>query len=272
MNKYMSKTRVAVSLAFIIIILGGTGLMRRCIHDSGEIVNEYVKPGGDTIAVAIEMSPLTYTMHNDTAEGFDYNMLRAIALQHHVTVEFFPVASLEDAFHGLNDGKYDMLVASLPATRTLKQHFPLTDSIYLDKQVLVQRVDCTGKAPVRSQEQLIGDSVWVAEGSPYNTRLRNMIRELGDTIVVIAEPGYSSEHLAIRTALGEVKQAVVNEAVARHIAEQYPCLDISTPISFTQFQVWAVAPGDSVLLDSLNHWVREFKDTPEYRSLADKYL
>lgn len=272
MNKYMSKTRVAASLAFIIIILGAIGFIRRCSRNSGDIVNEYVKPGDDTIAVAIEMSPQTYTMRNDTAEGFDYNMLRAIALQHHVTVEFFPVASLDEAFRGLNDGEYDMLVASLPATNTLKQHFPLTDPIYLDKQVLVQRVDSAGEAPVRSQEQLIGDSVWVAEGSPYNTRLRNMIRELGDTIVVISEPGYSSEHLAIRTALGEIKQAVVNEAVARHIAGQYPCLDISTPISFNQFQVWAVAPGDSVLLDSLNVWVREFKETPQYRSLAEKYL
>ena len=123
-----------------------------------------------------------------------------------------------------------------------------------------------------SQEQLIGDTVWVAEGSPFNTRLRNMIRELGDSIVVVSEPGYSSEHLAIRTALGEVKQAVVNEAVARHIAKRYPCLDISTPISFNQFQVWAVAPGDTVLLDSLNVWVNEFKKTPQYRALADKYL
>ena len=51
-----------MSLAFIIVILGAIGFVRRCSGNSGDIVNEYVKPGGDTIAVAIEMSPLTYTM------------------------------------------------------------------------------------------------------------------------------------------------------------------------------------------------------------------
>lgn len=271
--KKNNKARLSTALAIIIIVLGAVGFIRRCGTGNNDIVNEYVKPGGDTIAVAIEMSPLTYTMHNDTAEGFDYNMLRDIAAKHHVTMDFYPVASLDDAFQGLYDGEYDMLVGSLPSTNALKEYFPLTEPIYLDKQVLVQRADSAGgRGKVMSQEQLIGDTVWVAEGSPYKTRLRNMIRELGDTIVVVSEPGYSSEHLAIRTALGEVKQAVVNEAVARRIAERYPHLDISTPISFNQFQVWAVAPGDSVLLDSLNVWVNEFKDTPQYRALVDRYL
>ncbi len=262
-----------MSLAFIIVILGAIGFVRRCSGNSGDIVNEYVKPGGDTIAVAIEMSPLTYTMRNDTAEGFDYNILRAISARHDAPMEFYPVASLDEAFASLSRGEYDMIVASLPSTNTLKEHFATTEPIYLDKQVLVQLADSAGgRGTVTSQEQLIGDTVGVAEGSPCNTRLRNMIRELGDSIVVVSEPGYSSEQLAIRTALGEVKQAVVNEAVARHIAKRYPCLDISTPISFNQFQVWAVAPGDTVLLDSLNVWVNEFKKTPQYRALADKYL
>lgn len=74
--KKNNKARLSTALAIIIIVLGAVGFIRRCGTGNNDIVNEYVKPGGDTIAVAIEMSPLTYTMHNDTAEGFDYNMLR----------------------------------------------------------------------------------------------------------------------------------------------------------------------------------------------------
>ena len=99
-----------------------------------------------------------------------------------------------------------------------------------------------------------------------------MAKELGDTITVLTDPEQSSEHLAIMTALGQIKHAVVGEAVARRVARQYPQLDISTPISLSQFQVWAVAPGDSALLDTLNRWIDEFKATAEYRRLAEHYL
>lgn len=262
-----------VILSLIIIALGAIGYVRHFGSGDYAVAAKYEKPKGDTIAVAIEMSPLTYTLRNDTAEGFDYSILTGIAAEHGLTVRFYPFSQLEPAFRELNHGRYDILIASLAATNTLKNFFEVTDPVYLDRQVLVQRADSVGgRGPVTSQEQLMHDTVWVAEGSPFATRLRNMSRELGDTIFVMSSPQYSSEHLAILTALGEVKHAVVNEAVARDIAADYPQLDIGTPISFNHFQCWVVTPGDSVLLDSLNVWIKEFKQTPQYRRLADKYL
>ena len=56
------------------------------------------------------------------------------------------------------------------------------------------------------------------------------------------------------------------------MAEEYPQLDFSTPISFSQLQVWIVAPGDSTLLDSLNIWIKYFKATPDFNALEEKYL
>lgn len=257
--------------AIIILILGAIGMTKRCSGSDG-VAYSYNRPGGDTLSVAIEMSPLTYSLHNDTAEGFDYQILKDIATEHGIAVEFYPIAQLEPAFRELNDNKYDLLVASMPATNTLKQYFPLTDAVYLDKQVLVQRADTSGFGPVRNQKELLGDTVWVPEASPNLTRLRNMSRELGDTIFIQTMPQYSSEHLVILTALGDIKQSVVNEGIARHIAADYPQLDISTPISFNQFQCWAVNPRKPALLDSLNHWLSDFKTTEQYQQLVQKYL
>lgn len=272
MEKKHSRANVPVIIVIVIIVLAVTGMARRCADGKSDVAKEYVKPRGDTLAVAIEMSPLTYNLRNDTADGFDYQVLRNIAAVHGLQVKFYPVADLEAAFQGLYDHKYNILVGSLPSTSAMKQYFPLTDAVYYDRQVLVQRADSAGgRGPVLSQEQLLGDTVWVAEGSPYKTRLRNMSLELGDTIFVECVPGYSSEQLAILTALGEVRQAVVNKAIAGRIAAHYPQLDVSTPISLSQFQVWAVAPHDTVLLDSLNSWLAEFKGTDAYRTLAEKY-
>lgn len=273
MNYDKLRLRLPAVGAAVIIVLGVLGLVRKCGGTDQGLSADYERPGGDTLAVAIEMSPLTYSFSNDTAEGFDYEILRDIAREHDIALSLHPFSNLDKAFKELYDGDYDLLVASIPTTNALKEYFPLTDAVYLDKQVLVQRADSAGgRGPISSQEQLMGDTVWVSEGSPYLTRLRNMSHELGDSIYVATLPEYSSEHLAILTALGEVKHAVVSEAIAKKIAADYPQLDIGTPISFNQFQCWAVAPGDSALLDSLNSWLKQFRATPAYKALADKYL
>ena len=263
-----------MAMGILIIILAFAAGYRECSRSgSSRLVEDYRHPGGDTLAVAIEMSPLTYNIADDTIAGFDYEIISDIASRHSLPVKFYPVAQLDKAFLGLRDGEYDMVVASMPATKKLREYFPLTEAVYLDRQVLVQRRDsATGEVPVPDPRRLMGDTVWIAEGSPYRTRLSNLAGELGDTIYVETLPGYSAEHLAILTAVGELPRAVVGEAVARRIADDYPQLDISTPISLSQIQTWAVAPGDSVLLDSLNSWLAEFRHTPAYPRLVKKYL
>ncbi len=272
MDKSNILKKLWIPLIVVVAILAVTGLYRRNHISGSTLVNGYSRPGGDTLAVAIEMSPLTYNFSTDTASGFDYEMLSDIFKQHGIAARFYPVGALESAFEGLYDGRYDMLVASMPKTSTLKRYFPLTDDVYLDGQVVVQPDDSTSNHYISGAQQLVGDTVWLPEGSPYLTRLRNLSKELGDSIYIATREGYSSEILAIMTALGKIPKAVVGEAVARRIAQRYPSLDIKTPVSLTQLQCWAVAPGDSVLLDSLNRWINEYKDTPRYAALADRYL
>lgn len=255
-----------------VLALTATGLMRRCDMSRSTLANGYLRPGGDTLSVAIEMSPLTYSFQNDTAEGFDYQILSDIARKHDLELKFHPVGELEQAFQGLFDGKYDILVASMPRTNALKKYFPLTEAVYIDRQVLVQSADTASGSYIGAAHELAGDTVWISDGSPYLLRLRNLSRELGDSVYVANMDGHSSELLAIMTALGKIPRAVVGEAVARRIAADYPALDISTPVSLSQLQCWAVAPGDSVLLDSLNLWLVDYKSTPEYDALVEQYL
>ena len=272
MKKKHSKGSLPVIVLAIAAILVCLSFVRRCNTSPSTLSDDYIKPADDTLAVAIEMSPLTYFMRHDTAEGFDYCMLRNIGRSHGVAMKFHPVNDLDRAFRSLYEGEYDILVASMPATNALKEYFPLTDAVYVDRQVLVQPRLADSTLAVQSQQQLRADTVWIADGSPFRTRLRNLGSEMGDSIIVMSKPEYSAEQLVIMTALGQIPRAVVNEGIARQMAADYPGLDFSVPISFSQFQVWALAPGDSTLLDSVNTWLREFRQTAAYDSLAAKYL
>lgn len=262
------------TLLIIVALLALTAMsvLRRCEMSRSTLANDFIRPGSDTLSVAVEMSPLTYTFSNDTAAGFDYQILSGIARRHDLKLKFHPVGELEQAFQGLYDGKYDILVASIPKTNALKKYFPLTDAVYLDRQVLVQLADSVSVSYISAAHELAGDTVWIPDGSPYLLRLRNLSRELGDSVHIANMEGHSSELLAIMIALGKIPRAVIGEAVARRIVADYPALDISTPVSLSQLQCWAVAPGDSVLLDSLNSWLDEFKSTPEYDALVEQYL
>lgn len=229
--------------------------------------------GTDTIHVAIEYSPLSLYTYNDTLGGFNYDMLRLIARKNNVRLKFYPVVTLSKSLAELKEGRYDIVVSDIPKTTEYQDSFLFTEPIYLDRQVLVQLKDSiSGKCRINTPLELAGDTVWVVAGSPFAGRIANLAREIGDTIYTVEEPIYASEQLFLMVATGEIKQAVINERVAELLAREYPSVDISTSISFTQFQPWVVNSRDKELCDSLNKWIDSIKGTPVYKSLEKRYF
>ena len=234
----------------------------------------YERAGGDTINVAIEISPLSMSLSTDSIEGFYYDILNLISNKYNVNFKFHEFVPLSFAFKGLDNGNFDIVVADIPATSELKKKYLLTEPIYIDHQILVQRKDKTsGKGSITYYSQLASDSIWVVAGSPFIDRISNLSDEMGcDKIFIVESPDYSSEQLIILTALGEIKQAVVNANIAKSMIKDYPQLDINTKISFNQFQIWALDRNNNELCNKFNHWIREVKKLPEYDELCNKYL
>ena len=275
MNPQPLKGKLPILISLLILVLSGMWLLSRCSHtNEHSIANQFTRPTGDTIAVAIEMSPTSYFFSGDTAVGFDYEMLNAIAKAHDLNLIFQPFVPVDYALDGLKKGQFDVMVATLPASSSLQNDFLSTDEVFVDRQVLVKLKDNTTDSTetTPSQFKLLKDTVWITDSSPYRERIRNLSSELGDTIYIMSDPEYNAEQLVILTALGEIKQAVVNETIAKRIAQDYPQIDISTPVSLSQFQPWLLPQNKSDLRDSLNRWIEQFKQTPEYSKLTEKYF
>ena len=275
MNPQPIKGKLPILISLLILVLSGMWLLSRCSHtNERSIANQFTRPTGDTIAVAIEMSPTSYFFSGDTAVGFDYEMLNAIAKAHDLNLIFQPFVPVDYALDGLKKGQFDVVVATLPASSSLQNDFLSTDEVFVDRQVLVKLKDNTADSieTTPSQFKLLKDTVWITDSSPYRERIRNLSSELGDTIYIMSDPEYNAEQLVILTALGEIKQAVVNETIAKRIAQDYPQIDISTPVSLSQFQPWLLPQNKSDLRDSLNCWIEQFKQTPEYSKLTEKYF
>lgn len=245
-------------LAIVVIVMM---MLRQC---SVKTLPQRQEPiaGGDTINVAIEISPVGVTLQRDTLSGTYYDLLAEMAEAHGRPLKFHPFTQLQHALDGLDEGRYQIVVSDIPATTELKEKYLFVDPVAIDRQVLVQRRDtATGAIAIQSQFDLANRRINVPHGSPFISRLHNLAREIGDTILVTEDPDYSSEQMIMLVALGELDNVVVNQRTARHLLEKYPNLDASVGISFNQFQGWALSPRDSLLRDTLNAWLHALPPT-----------
>lgn len=227
--------------------------------------------GGDTLDVSIDYGPMSLFTYDDTLGGFNYDMIRGMATANGLKVKFHPVTTPGSSIEGLENGLYDIVVSDIAATAEASENVVFTEPVYLDKQVLVQKKDSLGNTEVSSQLDLAGREVWVTSGSPSAMRLRNLSAEIGDTILVKEDPDYGSEQLVMMVAVGDIPLAVVNEKTALRLAGEYPGIDVSTAISFTQFQTWALRKKEMELTDSVNSMIKRYKQTDGYKDLLRRY-
>lgn len=268
--KPASRGHVVLYLILLIVIVGLFYSLRKC--NRSYLSDELRPSGGDTLDVAIEYLPISFYTIEDTLGGFNYDLMRMIAERHGLKLKFHPVVTLSKALQYIENDTYDILAADIPLTAEFKERYAFLEPVLLDKQVLVQLRDSSGNARVNNQLDLAGDTVWIVDGSSIESRIINLGHEIGDTIYVEHEKLYGPEQLFLMTALGEIKQAVINERVAEAMAKDYPDVDISTDISFTQFQSWIVSNKRPEMRDSIDKWIKEIKLTPEYKELENRYL
>lgn len=235
---------------------------------------EYQEIAADgTLNVATEYNSISFFVDGDTVTGFHYELIEAFARSKGMKAKITPVMSFEQRLEGLSNGTFDLIACGLPATSELKDSLLLTDPIFLNKQVLVQR-KAQGENDslfIKSQLDLAGKTLHVVKGSPAILRIRNLGNEIGDTIFVNEIDKYGSEQLIALVAHGDIDYAVCDESIARAATDSLPQLDINTAISFTQFYSWGVSKQSPVLLDSLNAWLSRFRESDEYQHIYRKY-
>lgn len=270
-DSQLKKGNIVAYLIAIFVVIAVMFMLKQCSSERPLAATAEAASGGDTIDVAIDYSPMSLYTFGDTLGGFGYDLLRIIAADNGLTLKFHPITRLERAIELLDSGRYDLIVADLPSTIDYKKLYLFTDPVFLDRSVLVQRLDSAGGRAVAGQLDLAGRTVTVVAGSPTADRVANLGREIGDTIYIVRDSVYGAEQLVMLVATGDVALAVVNEGVARTVARDYPRLDVTTAISFSQFQAWMTTKDKAPLRDSLNAMIGRALATDAYRALAARY-
>jgi len=225
------------------------------------------------LRIVTEYNQSGYYVAGDTIEGFQYELSQAIAKLSGLEVQTHLEMSLAESFRELSDNTCDVIARNIPITSDIKENYLFTEPIVLNKQVLVQRTEeaNNGIKPIRNQLDLAQKTLYIPKDSPARLRLQNLAHEIGDTIYVEEDELYSSEQLAIMVAKGDIDYAVCDLQIAKISKENLPEIDIDTDISFTQLQSWAVRKDSPILLDSLNSWLSQIKESGLYKQIYKRY-
>ncbi len=212
--------------------------------------------------------------------GFHFDLLQELADHLDMEVEVQVDNNLEEKFEELEMGDIDLIAVNLTVTKERKDKMAFTVPIMQTRQVLVQRkpenweqMSSRGidKELIRNQLDLAGKTVYVQKKSSHATRLQNLSDEIGEPIHIV-ESGKEAEQLVALVASGQIDYAVSDENVARVNQTYYPNIDVNTAVSFPQNLAWAVNKSSGALLEQINAWISDFRETTRFAVIYNKYF
>jgi len=227
-------------------------------------------------------SGTTYFLYRGRPMGFDYEMLQMFAKDIGVELEIVVARDENKLIEMLNSGEGDIIAYGYTITEERKQKIDFTEPLYLSHQVLVQRKPMRWRKMklhnihdklIKNPVELIGATISVKKNSSYAQRILNLSEEVGGTIHIDTIPGsMTTDEIFKQIAQGKIKYSIVDQNVASIYSSDYPILDISTKMSFSQRIAWGVRKQSDKLKDTLNHWLKRAKKTVDYHVIYNKYF
>ncbi len=278
------KTVFIVSLSILIIGLGylywprgGSEVVEDDIYTTD--LSEIKKKG--VLRATTNYNSTNYFIYRGQPMGFHLELLKLFANHIGVELEVFVTNDLEENFACLiSSSECDIIAMDLTVTRSRSQLFSFTEPHSQTRQVLVQRLPDNWYSMhsaqiedelIRNQLDLAGKTIHVQRNSAYVARLNHLMEEIGDTIYVV-EVDKEVETLIEQVANGEIGYTISDENLAQVNENYYANIDAKTPISFHQNLAWAVRHDSNELLEAINKWMVDFKQTRQYVSLYNKYF
>ena len=245
-----------------------------------EVDFEEIKKRGKLKALTT-YSGTTYFLYKGRTMGFEYELLERLCKELDVGLEMVIAQDENELMDMLIRGDGDLIAYGYTILDDRQTKIQFTEPLYLSNQVLVQRKPSNWrrmklhqieKQMVTDPIQLIGDTVSVKKNSSYALRLENLNKELGGKIHIDTIPGtLTTEEIIGMVASGKLKYTVVDQNIGYINASNYPDLDVSTKISFTQQIAWGVRKSSPELLKEVNDWIKSFTKTVDYHVIYNKY-
>ena len=252
-----------------------------------------------TLTVLAPYNSTTYFVYRGEPFGYEYELLRAFASDHGLTLKMIVVTDPKSLLPLLNSGEGDIAAGRLVPTPENKAYVDFSRALYRTEPALVQQEsppDTAGKGArqalkpgpadelpevdinarlVTRPSQLAGQTVNLPQKSAYKRTLVELEEEVsGDIRVVEADGAIQDEALAQKVARGEVQFTVMQSNLAELKEAEFRNLRVRPVVGRTHPVGWAVRKNSPGLLHELNDWIedKQHKNDSLFDRLYKKYF
>ncbi len=227
---------------------------------------EIMKSG--RITVVVDSSSLGFSVNKGSVGGFQYEIVKEFANRHGLELIISKTPDTEAGIEELYNGESQLLAHFIPANKENIDRLLLTKAFMNTGLQLVQKSDSTN---IKSQLELADDTIYVAKGSVFIPRIKNLANEISSEIKIIELKNKSLEQMVEMVSRGEIKNTVCPEILTLNFKTRFSNLETDLPVGFQQEYGWAVHPNATVLRDSLNSFLNEFIGSSAYWEIYRKY-
>lgn len=242
---------------------------------------EHLMERGVLVAVT-NCGEINYNMYNAHPSGFEYELLKGFCDDHHLRLEMVLNDNMDSCFMLLDSSKVDVVATGVGLTKELKKSYFLTNPIFSQKSVLVQRMpkgwgsmsteNEVESQLLRSPLDLAGKTVHVAKGNHEAKVLEYLSEVIADTIIVVECDTLNSIELMRQVYDGTIDYTVVDEYVAKMASYGFDNLDTKLAVSVEQPIGWVLRQeSDSSLVRAFNDWIAR-AEKKHLRKIMTRYL
>ncbi len=249
------------------VLAGETDSTGPRISSAGESVIARIRKRNNVMVVGVkyDFKPFGFLNENGQVVGFDVDLVRAMADEWGVTVQFVQVTS-SDRIQKLVGGDVDMVAASMTHTKARDEQIDFSQTYFLDGQSLLVRRD-SGITGIRG---LDGRTVAAIQGSTSIDQIRAHADANGVDITILPFQEYPPALEALKA--GQIDALTTDSVALSQFAKDNPDLVVVGGL-FTQEPYGMGLPsGDSYFNNLVNFTLQSLKQRGVYDQLYRKWF
>jgi len=235
-----------------------------------------------TLVAVTNCSDINYNMYNAHPAGFEYELLKGFCDANHLKLEVIVNDNMDSCFCLLDSCKVDVVATGVGLTKELKRKYFMSNPIFLQKSVLVQRLphdwgsmstaNEVESQLLRSPYDLAGRTIHVTRRSHAVRMLEYLSEVIGDTVYVVECDTLNSIELIHAVYDGLIDYTIVDEYIAKMASTGLNGLDTKLAVSLEHPIGWAVRQErDSTLLNAINDWIAG-AEQKQLRQVMTRYI
>ena len=215
-------------------------------------------------------NPSHYYLYKGNLFGFEYELLKQFAKSHMLRLNVILAHTQDEMFELLNNGKGDLIAASLPRS-IIKESKSVSYTVPYNyaSPILIGRVN---EEPIIDIRELAGRRVTLAQDSPYWDFMLKLKDQGLKFELVKANDGVNLEGTMLMVALGIYDLTVVGDHQITAAKPYSVGVEAQFILSEPQAHRWAVRSDRQQLFNSLNDFLNIQFRNEKYNVLHAKYF